>query len=67
MPTRGYLLRIQREYHSLVRVLGVVIEQLLRITGETGVEISDGALDDAPDLDARRNDSDDGVHVSVQR
>lgn len=67
MTTRAHLLRIQREYYALVRVLPIVIEQLLRFTGGEGVEVSDEALADAPDLDAWRDEEHGGVVLTVKR
>lgn len=61
------LIDVEKEYRVTVLVLSIVIEQLLRTTGGTSVEITDEALMDAPDLRAWRNPSLKTVELAVSR
>lgn len=58
---------LEKEYRVTLLVLSVLVEQMLRMTGGTSVEIADSALADAPDLNAWRNEQRYTVELAVSR
>ncbi len=61
------LTAVEREYHVTMRVLAVMAERLLALTGGEFVAISDDALADSPDLHAWRNNDTASVLIEVSR
>lgn len=61
------LLATQREYNVTIRVLAIVVEMLLKVTGAEQAEIGDAAIQDAPDLKAWRDDPRNAVVIEVAR
>jgi len=55
---------IEREYLVTVRALAVTVDRLVRLVGGTSVEISDEAIQNAPDLRAWRTRNN-TVEISV--
>jgi hypothetical protein len=67
LTTQAHLQAVQREHWVTLNVLGIVVEQLLALTGGETVEIADSALADAPDLQAWRNAARSTVELAVSR
>jgi len=58
---------LRREYAVTVRALAVAVERLLQVTGGDSLEISDEAINAAPDLRAWRNKNRSSVEIQVTR
>jgi hypothetical protein len=58
---------LRREYTITVRALAVAVERLLQATGGDSLEISDEAINAAPDLRAWRNSDRRTVEIQVTR
>lgn len=58
---------LRTEYNTTVLVVAVLTERLLEATGAIYVQITDEALHQAPDLDAKRNQARRAVLLQTAR
>lgn len=58
---------VEKEYQVTVRVLAVLAERLLALTGGDVVTVTDRALAESPDLNAWRDTAITGVAIAVSR
>jgi hypothetical protein len=64
---RGLYAQLRAEYDMTIRVLAVVVEQLLLLTGDDELQVTDQAVTDQPDLTAWRNESDHCISLRTSR